>query len=286
VYFNKIARDVAPIRLTGKFGSEVVRTRNLVPAGASRCDLVQPWLAGLLTEVLPFDQISRRKHPLSRVVSEEIPWFEYGRLAVEQSQITLRTPYMDNDLVKLMYQAPPQVRNSRDLTVRYLRDKGRDICDLPTDFGKMRENGGLIGKAVHTFYRALFKTEYIYFYAMPHWLTRLDRNLEKLKPERIVSGRAKFEAYRIWIKTHLANSIREILLRPGAHCTDFFDKRSVSRIIAGHTAGTHNYLTEIKMMMNIELICSSLLGPAKGKAKPVHERPIASIPKLAELNAR
>lgn len=261
VYFNEIARSIAPIRLTGKFGSEVVRIRRLIPSMEFPRELLQPWFVPYVDEAPSFSQISRTMHPLSRVVSEEIPWYEFGRVAVEQSKITLRTPYMDNRLVKLMYQAPPELRASRDLQVRYIRKRSAALGNLPTDMGRMGKNGGPMAKLTYSFFWALAKSEYIYLYSMPHWLTRIDRKLERLRPERILVGRQKFEAYRIWIKTHLAEFIRDILLNPKAHCTDFFDKASIARVIERHTSGTHNYMREINKMLTVELICSSLLGP-------------------------
>jgi asparagine synthase (glutamine-hydrolysing) len=259
VFFNQIARKIAPIRLTGKFGSEVVRTRRMIPSGDFPRHLVQNWLVPFLDEAPLFDQISQKIHPLTRVVSEEIPWYEFGRVAVEQSQVVLRTPYMDNELVKLMYRAPHVLRSSRGLQVGYLKRKTPELANLPTNMGRMTNDGQLMGKVTYGLFWALFKAEYIYLFPTPHWLTRVDRKLEKLKLERIIVGRQKFEAYRIWIKTHLAESIRDTLLDPRAQCTDFFDKASVRRVVDRHTAGTHNYLNEINKMLTIELICSSLL---------------------------
>ena len=126
--------------------------------------------------------------------------------------------------------------------------------------GRIEENGGAMSKASYALSQAFAKSEFIYLYSMPHWLTWVDRKMERLRPERIVVGRHKFEAYRIWIKTHLAESIRDILLNPRARCTEFFDKAWVAKVVERHTAGTHNYLREINKMLTLELIYSSLLG--------------------------
>lgn len=261
VYFNQIARNIAPIRLTGKFGSEVVRTRRLIASGDFPRHLVQPWVVPFLDGVLSFDHASQKAHPLSRVLAEEIPWGEFGRLSVEQSEVILRTPYMDNELVKLMYQAPPALRASRDLQARYVRERDHRLSEVPTNMGRVRGSGHLIDKLAYGLFWALFKAEFTYLYATPHWLTRLDRKLEKLKPERIVAGRQKFEGYRIWFKTHLADFLRQVLLNPRARCTDFFDKAWLEKVVSRHTAGTHNYLHEINKVLTVELICSSLLLP-------------------------
>jgi asparagine synthase (glutamine-hydrolysing) len=262
VYFNRMARGIAPIRLTGKFGSEVVRTRRLIPSGMFPKHLVKPWFVPFLDEAPNVDQISRRTHPLTRVVAEEIAWYEFGRVSVEQSQLILRTPYMDNELVKLMYQAEFGLRSSRDLQARFVKGKDRELSEVPTNMGRVRGNGHPMGKVAYGLYWALFKAEFIYLYSMPHWLTRIDRKLERLRPERMVAGRQKFEGYRIWMKTHLADFIRETLLNPRAHCKDFFDEEWITNVVQRHTAGTHNYMYEINKMLTVELICSSLLGPS------------------------
>lgn len=268
VYFNEIARKIAPIRLTGKFGSEVVRIRKLIPSGSFPVHLLQPGFAPFLDSPSSFAAISQRAHPLTRVVAEEIPWFEFGRVKVEQSKVVLRTPFMDNELVQLMFSAPAAMRASRDLQTRYVMNASPNLVSIPTNMGGMRE-GGLPARLSYALFWALFKVEFTYLYATPHWLTRLDRKLEKLRLERIITGRQKFEGYRIWIKTHFADFVRDVMLDPRARCTEFFDRNWVRKVVLRHTAGTHNYFIEINKMLTVELIHSSLLGPAEDYREPI-----------------
>ena len=256
-----MARGIAPIRLTGKFGSEVVRTRRLIPSGDFPRHLLQAGLIPFLEGASPFDRISQRAHPLTRVITEEIPWYEFGRVSVEQAEIVMRTPYMDNELVKLMYQAPQALRASRDLQARYVSRTDAELGDVPTNMGRATANGQAMSRIAYGMFWALFKVEFIYLYATPHWLTRLDRSIERFHPERIIAGRQKFEGYRIWFKTHLAEFIRDSLLSPGHGVRDFFDKAWLEKVVTRHTAGTHNYLNEINKMLTVELICSSLIRP-------------------------
>jgi len=259
VYFNELTRTIAPIRLTGKFGSEVVRSRRLIPSENFVEGVLQPRILQSLAELPSIDHYSRRDHPLSRVVADEIAWYEFGRVAVEQSKVILRTPYMDNELVELMYQAPSWLRASRELQTGFLQERNHYLGDMPTNMGKLRTNGGLVGKLIYGLFWALAKEEYVYLSATPHWLTRVDRTLEKFRPERFAAGRQKFEFYRIWTKTRIAEFIRAVLLSPRAYCSDLFDKARMERAILRHTAGTHNYVREINKMLTIELIYSRLL---------------------------
>lgn len=262
VYFNQIAHDIAPIRLTGKFGSEVVRVRKLIHLAEFPRNLLQAWFIPFVDEASSYRIGKNLFHPLSRVLSEEIPRAEFGRVAVEQSKVILRTPYMDNRLVKLMYQAPVGLRGSRDLQVDYITKRNQQLANLPTDMGIVGKETEPIPILSHYLFWALAKSEYIYLYSMPHWLTCVDRKLEKLRLERFIVGRQKFEAYRIWLKTHFADFVRAVLLSPSTRCTEFFDKIWLERVVRRHTGGTHNYQYEINKILTVELIYSSLLQPS------------------------
>ena len=48
----------------------------------------------------------RQINPVSFIAFKQVPWFHYCRFSVENSQLTVRSPYLDNELVKLAYQAP------------------------------------------------------------------------------------------------------------------------------------------------------------------------------------
>jgi asparagine synthase (glutamine-hydrolysing) len=260
LYFNRLARCIAPARLTGKFGSEVVRTRKLMPFTEYPQGMLSPGLSEAVRSLPPFQELSKVRHPLTRMLIEEIPWHEYGRVAVEQSQVALRTPYMDNALVKLMFQAPHEVRAAGDLQEYYVRDVTPELAVFPTNLGRFVANNRLFTRMLYLQLRILFKVEYVYLYATPHWLTRLDRNLAALHLERILTGRQKWEGYRLWLTTHFADFVRETLLAPQAHCRQYFERNVVTRMVSQHLAGTHNHLNEINKMLSLELIHSSLLS--------------------------
>ena len=259
VFLNEIAREIAPIRLTGKFGSEIVRVRRLVPSRTYQPGLLQDDLRTLVEQLPTFANTNPQGHALTRVVTEEIPWHEHARVAVEQSQLVLRTPYMDNELVKLMYQAPLGSRTAGDLQERYVRERAPEFARDITNMGRFSSSNPLVTKFFYYLFRAYFKVEYVYLHVTPHWLTWFDRKLEYLHLERLLSGRQKWEAYRIWIKTAFAPFLRETLCDPQADYTHFFDYQTVRTMVERHIAGTHNYLEEINKALTVQLISSSLL---------------------------
>jgi asparagine synthase (glutamine-hydrolysing) len=259
VFFNEIAREIAPIRLTGKFGSEIVRIRRLIPSSNYRPGFLRGELQMLVEQLPTFANTNPRGNALTRVVTEEIPWHEHARVAVEQSQLVLRTPYMDNDLVKLMYQAPNGSRAAGDLQERYVRERAPEFARSITNMGRFTTRNRLVTKLAYYLFWALFKVEYIYLYATPHWATRLDSKLERWHLERLLSGRQKWEGYRIWLKTAFAPFLRDMLSDSKADYTRFFDYKTVLQMVERHTAGTHNYLEELNKVLTVQLIFSSLL---------------------------
>jgi len=256
VYLNQIARQIAPIRLTGKFGSEIIRATRLIRWN-KRHD--NDFSHNGVRADTDLDHGPNHKHPLSSMAFEEIPWYQAGGVAVEQSQVTLRTPYLDNDLVKLMFRVDSQVRSGGQLQPRYIKETAPELSTILTNFGALGNGGPLAAKLRYPFYRARFKMEYYYLFATPHWFTRIDRKLEKLHLERFLAGREKFEGYRIWIKTSVADFVVQTLSNPNAYYVQFFDRKSVERMVACHLAGTHNYVEPINKVLTVELICSSLL---------------------------
>ena len=259
IFFNEIAHDIAPVRLTGKFGSEIVRVRRLVGSSAYRPGLFHPELQAMVEELPTFANTNSQGHPLTRVVAEEIPWHEYARNVVEQSQLVLRTPYMDNALVELMYQAPDSCRKAGDLQERYVKERAPEFARFITNMGRFASDSPLLTRLFYYPFWALFKMEYIYLFATPHWLTHLDRAFESLHLERLFSGRQKWEGYRIWAKTHFAQFLRDTLSNSQAYYTRYFDYKTVNRMVERHTAGTHNYLQEINRALTVELMWSTLL---------------------------
>ena len=259
LFLNEIAREIAPIRLTGKFGSEIVRIRRVIPSSTHPPGFLRDELQTLVEHLPAFANRNPQGHALTRVVTEEIPWHEHARLAVEQSQLVLRTPYMDNELVKLMYQAPAGSRAAGDLQERYVRERAPEFARNVTNMGRFTSSNPFVTKASYYLFRAFFKVEYIYLCATPHWLTWFDRKLERWHLERLLSGRHKCEAYRIWVKTAFAPFLRDTLCDPQADYTQFFNYQTVRKMVDRHIAGTHNYLGEINKALTVQLIFSSLL---------------------------
>src|SRR5262249_7457816 len=109
LYVNRTARQIAPVRVTGNYGSEVLRGNVAFRPSSLHEGLLEPEFAKLVRMASATYRSECEVHRLSFIAFKQVPWHHYARLAVEQSQITPRSPFLDNDLVSLMYQAPPDL---------------------------------------------------------------------------------------------------------------------------------------------------------------------------------
>ena len=107
LYVSERAREIAPVRMTGLYGDEILRHSPGVQAGGA-CSRLVPSGASLLRSQSEGDlrQGSFGEHPLSFAVFRQAPWHHYGILALEQTKLTVRTPFLDNDFVRTVFRAP------------------------------------------------------------------------------------------------------------------------------------------------------------------------------------
>ena len=259
MYFNKLAREIAPIRVTGKFGSEVIRDHTMFNAGLYDSGLFHRDLKPYVDKAIGTLDDVKKGHKLSVAVFNDFPWREYSKIAIEQSQSTFRSPYMDNDLVGLMYQAPSGMRASNQPQRRIIRECNPELSAIMSDRGYSEAANPLISKIFELYHYTLFKADYTYLFALPHWLTRLDTICTSISGGRNLLGSQKFEYYRIWFRRELSDYVKEVLLDPQTTMRPYFDKMSLEMMVRTHTNGTRNYMGEISKALSLELTCRLLI---------------------------
>lgn len=252
LYLNERARKIAPIRMTGNYGSEVLRgvrafkPTSLVP-GLFQGDLMPQFrlaeetYRSILTE-----------HPVSFAVFKQAPWHHYGLLALEETQISLRSPYLDNDLVRTVFRAPVSTIATYDHCLRLIADGNPVLRRIPTDRGV--GSTGPIGLGLKQLEEILVKAEYAFDYGMPNWLARIDHCLSPFHLERLFLGRHKFSHYRVWYRDHLSEYVREMLLDRRTLSRPYVEKRKLQSIVDGHLTRNKNYTSEIHVILTLEYL--------------------------------
>jgi asparagine synthase (glutamine-hydrolysing) len=261
IYINKLAREIAPIRMTGNYGSEILRSVRWLECGNPNLNLFDSDFIRFLQDApATFAKLDQNiQHPLSFTLFIEAPWRENIRFIIEQSQLTLRTPYMDNDLVALMYRSPMETRNNKELSFRLIKDGNPSLSKFLTDRGLSINSDSPSSMLSHLYYEFLFRAEYAYNYGMPQWLARFDHIFKYMHFEKLFLGRHKFNHFRLWYRDELASYVKEILLDKRTTNRPYLNKNYLIEIVHGHTTGNRNYTTEITKMLTLELIQRQLI---------------------------
>src|SRR6266478_5347890 len=225
LYVNERAAQIAPVRMTGNYGGEILRQlRAFKP--------VEPTPGLFRPEFLSHVQAAQRTyaglvkgHALSFIAFRQAPWHHYGLLALEQTQLSLRSPYLDNDLVRTAFRAPDSAfakndifENSKDCS-RLISDGSAALGRVRTDRGLAGESGTLFSAISRSWLEFTFRAEYAYDYGMPQSVARIDHLLSRFHLERLFLGRHKFNHFRVWYRDALSEYVREML----------FDARTLSR---------------------------------------------------------
>ncbi|HEY1663730.1 MAG TPA: hypothetical protein VGI03_15035 [Verrucomicrobiae bacterium] len=253
IYFNRQARELAVTRLTGNYGSEILRSvSTLKPVPLTR-RLFNPELRATV-ESRTRDLSAHKEQPLTFAAFKEIPWNLFGNLAAGRSQVHFRTPYLDNELVALAFQAPEQIRTSSLPSFRLVRDNSPSLSEIPTDRGYAGDNTGLGFWSRRFFAEATFKLDYYHNEGMPNSFAPFDPAIKQIGSCLGVLGRHKFLHYRSWFRNELASYITDRLTGLQSRQNDFWDDSFVKTMAADHISGRKNYSSEINTVLTLESI--------------------------------
>jgi asparagine synthase (glutamine-hydrolysing) len=259
LYVNRLARRIAPVRLTGNYGSEIVRVGVAFRPGSPNESMLDAEFTRLVRQAAGTYAEEAKGHTMSFIAFKQVPWHHYSRLSVEQSQMTLRSPFLDNQLVSLMYQAPPDLVASKVFALRLIADGDARLSGIPTDRGVLYNPIPVITTCRHHYEEFTFKAEYAYDYGMPQWIAAIDHVLAPLKLERLFLGRHKFYHFRVWYRDRLKQYLKDVLLDARTRSRPYLNGRRLEEMVNSHANGTHNYTSEIHRILTSELIQRQLI---------------------------
>jgi asparagine synthase (glutamine-hydrolysing) len=259
LYVNRLARHIAPVRLTGNYGSEIVRVGVAFRPGSLNESVLDAAFTIRVRQAAGTYAEEAKGHTMSFIAFKQVPWHHYSRLSVEQSQMTLRSPFLDNHLVSLMYQAPPDLVANKVFAFRLIADGDARLSRIPTDRGLLYDPIPVITTCRHHYEEFTFKAEYAYDYGMPQWVAAIDHSLASFHLERLFLGRHKFCHFRVWYRDRLKQYLKDILLDTRTRSRPYLNGRRLEEIVNNHAKGTHNYTSEIHRILTSELIQRQLI---------------------------
>jgi asparagine synthase (glutamine-hydrolysing) len=258
LYVQRLARQIAPVRVNGVCGGEILRRLVMFKPSSLQQGLFDPELARSLQEAAATYAGELQGHRLSFTSFKQAPWYMASKFTVERSQVTYRTPYFDNDLVALAYQTPAKLLNNGP-ALRLIADGNPALGKIATDRGLAFRSIPGVNRAQHWYQEFTFKAEYAYDYGMPQWLARLDHIFAPLHLEKLFLGRHKVAHFRVWYRDELSRWLREMLLDSDARSRPYLCPNSLEEMLKAHISGHRNHASEIHKILTLEFIQRKLI---------------------------
>lgn len=256
IYLNRAARAIAGRRLTGNYGSEILRTHVALRPQPVDATLLLPEYRRLAQEAVDTLRREAAGHPLTFIAFRQMPWLHRARLAAERAEITPRTPFLDPALVALAYQAPPESRTSAEPLLRLIATRSPELAAIPTDRGLRHPPLPWVTPLAAAWRETTARAEYAWDYGLPRWLAPLERKLRPLHPEKLFLGRHKFAHFRLWYREPLAGTVRDLLSgfeAPG------FAPGATAQVVNEHLSGRSNRTRELHQLITLRLIATEIL---------------------------
>lgn len=253
LYLNQKARAIAPVRMTGNYGGEILRAVRIfkarMPSSGLFADELIPELESAASR---FGSLPHR-NPVAFAAFQLVPWMLYGTLAIERTQLTMRSPFLDNDLVQACFRAPARALANNDVTLRLIADEWRDLLEVPTDRGLAPRKGRLQNAFSRGIMQFLFKAEYAYDMGMPQWLARLNHMVAPLHMEGFFLGRHKPVHFRVWYRDALGEYLQDTLFDSRSMSRGYLERKGIESIVKEHVSGRQNHTNDLHKILTLEL---------------------------------
>lgn len=267
-YFNQKVRQLAPIRLTGNYGSEVLRGVSTFKGLKLSPGLLDSEFRSALNSAAD-SLASGTTHPITFAAFREIPLNLFGSLAASRSQVTFRTPYLDNEIVALAYQAPEVLRKSPLPAWHLINANNALLGRISTDRRPSPDSPRLVAVLRRAFSEATFKLDYLNNEGWPNWLAPFDSIFTRVTSSLGILGLHKYLHYRRWFQRELGDYLQDTITEAQNRQTSFWDPDFLKRMVEAHISGRKNYVHEINAVLTLEAIERLLLRGFSDK--PEHD---------------
>lgn len=252
LYVSERARGIAPRKVVGTWGSELLRQvvtfkpelpdpKLYVPELTEACQLAAHTYASL-----------RDCHPITFAAFRQTPWAQYGVEALEQTQISVLAPFLHQAFVRAVYRSPK--RASADVRARLIAEKSPELAAIPSDRGLRAAGYGPAALAGRLFQEFTFKAEYALDLGMPPWLARWQTVLALSGVDRAILGRHKFTHFRKWYRRELAEDLNDLLLDGQLLAAGVVRRQQVRKIVLEHLEGRANWTSRIHTLLTLECL--------------------------------
>lgn len=237
LYLNQIAREIAPIQISHNFGGTFLRKEEIVRLNNLNSSLFSNEFQNLFHEVLKkYRNLSSMS--LTDNINKGLPWSAFGYLSILQSQLTVRSPFTDNDFVELLYRVFDEVISSDKMSLRLIKDGNPLLSEIEL-------------------HREVKNCKSLFNCSMQNWTSKINEyilNIRNMGRERVFLENNKLNHFRVWYRNKLSNYLKEILLDKRSTNRSYIDENSLVHIVNSHINGTRNYTSEINKILTAEFV--------------------------------
>lgn len=168
-------------------------------------------------------------------IQEECRHLYYGYFAVQNSLSVIRTPFIDCDLISLLFQCPPDLK-IRDIQKDYIKRSNIELANIPTDQGARLSDSSSLWFDI---LRYKYKTQY--------FLNRLCNSTKRVPPFlRIDRLPFSFALNRgALIRGDLREYLRSVLLDTKDEAMYLFNLEEISKRFDLHCHHVRDYSRQI-----------------------------------------
>jgi asparagine synthase (glutamine-hydrolysing) len=251
IHFHRQARQLAALRLTGNYGSEICRAISTFKPLVLAPQIFNPdFLAAV--EAAAGRLGAGKKHPDTFAAFQEIPLNLFGNLAAGRSQISFRTPYLDNELVALAYQCPASLKKSSLPAMRLVKAFSPTLDRIPTDRGFISDRSDLEIFCRRAFAEVTFKLDYCSNAGLPRPFGLLDPVFKPVVNALGIAGLHKFLKYSTWFRGALAPFVTEKITAAQKTPNGFWNAPALGQLTRQHLSGRKDYPSEINAALTLE----------------------------------
>ena len=255
LYLTGRAREIAAVAVTGKFLAQTLKGERQLNA-----ELPAGGVLDIPCHDVPQRLAANHRQGLSGALSD-LPLLHSGRVAVERQNLETCTPFLDRDIVKLLYRAPEGAIRGNRLALKLLaRANGSSAVSLDelgySSRTRRRTAKGawfdFIRQADRVFSGATAPRSNLFtmIHRFPRFRTR-------------ILGRDTYSHFRVWYGNELASFTKEVLLDPRTLARPYVCSRRVEAMLQEHARGLADYTREITLLLTLELLHRLLVDNAR-----------------------
>lgn len=249
-YLNLAVREIGKVRLTGKYGSQIVRGVTMLKDRSPDLRIFSADFRQIYQET-PSRIVGSGRSALLR---EELPQLEGARHTLEAAALTVRTPYMDNRMVDVMLHAP-EITNTSLLQRKIIAKHAPHLSDIPTNRGELA-TGDRRFSPTKIYYKSLNFVDSVYNWEkLPRLALPVCRLGDITGISRLFVGRNEWIHHRVWFKGRLKGFVGDLILDAQTRNRPFYDGEALQRMMKAHFCGRGNYTPEIIKIGSFELWC-------------------------------